>query len=41
MNVMGLPFTQNPHGFFWSMVILIAASALVLWFLKRSGILDR
>jgi zinc transporter len=41
MNVMGLPLTQNPHGFFWSMVILIAASALVLWFLKRSGILDR
>jgi zinc transporter len=41
MNVMGLPFTQNPHGFFWSMVILIAASALVLWFLKRSGFLDR
>jgi zinc transporter len=41
MNVMGLPFTQNPHGFFWSMVILIGASALVLWFLKRSGILDR
>ena len=41
MNVMGLPFTQNLHGFFWSMVILIGASALVLWFLKRSGILDR
>jgi hypothetical protein len=32
---------QNPHGFLWSMVILIGASALVLWFLKRSGILDR
>jgi Mg2+ and Co2+ transporter CorA len=41
MNVMGLPFTQNPHGFFWSMVILVGSSALVLWFLKRSGILDR
>src|SRR5215468_5903523 len=41
MNVAGLPFTQNPHGFFWSMVILVGSSVLVLWFLKRSGILDR
>jgi zinc transporter len=41
MNVMDLPLTQNPHGFFWSMVILTGSSALVFWFLKRSGILDR
>jgi zinc transporter len=38
MNVMGLPFTQNPHGFLWSMLTLISSSALVLWLLKRSGI---
>ncbi len=41
MNVMGLPFTQNPHGFLWSMLILIGSSALVLWLLKRSGIFGR
>jgi zinc transporter len=41
MNVMGLPFTQNPHGFFWSMLILIGASGLVVWLLKRSGIFGR
>ncbi|HKB22286.1 MAG TPA: CorA family divalent cation transporter [Methyloceanibacter sp.] len=41
MNVMDLPLTQNPHGFFWSMVILTGSSALVFWFLKQSGILDR
>jgi zinc transporter len=41
MNVMGLPLTQSPHGFLWSIMILIGSSALVLWFLKRSGILDR
>jgi len=41
MNVMDLPLTQNPHSFFWSMVILTGSSALVFWFLKQSGILDR
>jgi Mg2+ and Co2+ transporter CorA len=41
MNVMDLPLTQNPHGFFWSMVILTGSSVLVFWFLKQSGILDR
>jgi len=41
MNVMGLPLTQNPHGFVWSMLILIGSSALVLWLLKRSGIFGR
>jgi zinc transporter len=41
MDVMGLPLTQNPHGFFWSMLILISSSALVLWLLKRSGIFGR
>ena len=41
MNVMDLPLTQNPHGFFLSVVILTGSSALVFWFLKQSGILDR
>lgn len=41
MNVMGLPLAQNPHGFFWSMLILVGASALVVWLLKRSGIFGR
>ena len=41
MNVMGLPLTQNPHGFVWSMLILTGSSALVLWLLKRSGIFGR
>ena len=32
MNVMGLPLTQNPHGFVWSMLILIGSSALCFGF---------
>jgi len=39
MNVEGLPLTHNVSGFLWAMVILISASALVYWLLKRSGIL--
>lgn len=41
MNVKGLPLTDNSNGFFLSMTILIAASALILWLLKRSGILGK
>lgn len=41
MNVKGLPFTGNSSGFLWSMLILIGASALIFWLLKRSGILGR
>ena len=33
--------SEPAHGFFWSMVILTGSSALVFWFLKQSGILDR
>jgi zinc transporter len=40
MNVKGLPLTENGNGFLWSIAVLIAASALVYWLLKRSGILD-
>jgi zinc transporter len=39
MNVKGLPLTDNPLGFVWSMALLIGTSALVFWWLKRSGIL--
>ncbi len=40
MNVGGLPFAGS-DGFWWSMAILIGASAVVYWLLKRSGILSR
>ena len=41
MKVVGLPLTQNPHGFVWSTLILIRSSALVLWLLKKSEIFGR
>jgi zinc transporter len=41
MNVAGLPLTRSADGFLWSMAILIGAAAVVLWLLKRSGILRR
>ena len=39
MNVGGLPFVQDGNGFLCSMAILAGSSAIVLWLLKRSGIL--
>ena len=39
MNVGGLPLVQNASGFLWSMGIIAASSVIVLWLLKRSGIL--
>jgi zinc transporter len=41
MNVKGLPLTQNGNGFFWSLALLVGASAAVFWLLKRSGMLDQ
>jgi zinc transporter len=41
MNVRGLPLTEDSYGFIWSMGILVGASALVYWLLKRSGTLGR
>lgn len=41
MNVKGLPLAESDTGFAWSMVLLIGASALVFWLLRRSGILGR
>ena len=37
MNVAGLPLTQDGYGFLWSMGLIIGASALVYWLLKRAG----
>jgi zinc transporter len=41
MNVGGLPFAQSADGFPWAMAILVLSSVVVLWLLKRSGILKR
>lgn len=41
MNVGGVPLEQDASGFLWSMAIIAGASAIVLWLLKRSGILKR
>ncbi len=41
MNVGGLPLVQSVNGFLWAMGILVASSVVVLWLLKRSGILKR
>ncbi len=41
MNVKGLPLTEDGYGFIWSMGILIGASLLVFWLLRRSGTIRR
>jgi zinc transporter len=41
MNVAGLPFIEGRSGFLWAMAIIVAASALVYWLLKRSGTVGR
>ncbi len=41
MNVKGLPLTEDSYEFIWSMGILVGASALFYWLLKRSGTLGR
>jgi Mg2+ and Co2+ transporter CorA len=41
VNVDGLPWADNPAGFFWVMVIIAAASAFVYWLLKRLGTVGR
>ena len=41
MNVKGLPLTDDGYGFVWSMGILIGASVLVFWLLRRLGALWR
>jgi zinc transporter len=41
MNVGGLPLIHSEHGFLWSIVLLAGASAIVIWLLRRSGVLRR
>lgn len=41
MNVKGLPLSEDNAGFLWAMFLLVGASAIVFWWLKRSGILGR
>lgn len=41
MNVGGLPLEDDRTGFIWSMLLLVGASALVFWILKRLGMLRR
>jgi zinc transporter len=41
MNVKGLPLTAEGNGFLWSMALLVGASALGFWLLRRSGILEQ
>ena len=41
MNVKGLPLTGSDYGFLWSMGILIGASLLVYWLLRRAGAIGR
>lgn len=41
MNVKGLPLTATDDGFLWSMGILIGATVLVFWLLRRAGAIGR
>jgi zinc transporter len=41
MNVKGLPLTDTDYGFLWSMGILVGASVLVYWLLRRAGAISR
>jgi zinc transporter len=41
MNVGGLPLVSDKSGFLWSIAILAGATGIVLWLLKRSGVLRR
>jgi Mg2+ and Co2+ transporter CorA len=39
MNVPGLPFTENAHGFFWTALTLVSSIVLSLVLLRRSRVL--
>src|SRR5262249_21690882 len=39
MNTGGLPWTQNPHGTVLAVGLLASAVGLMLWILRRSGML--
>lgn len=39
MNVTALPFAGSGTGFWWALGLVIGASAIALWALKRAGLL--
>jgi zinc transporter len=41
MNVGGFPLVSDREGFLWAIVLLVGASSLVYWILKRWGLLRR
>ncbi|HEV3241768.1 MAG TPA: CorA family divalent cation transporter [Methyloceanibacter sp.] len=41
MNVGGVPLTEDKDGFLWAMAIIVVASIVVYWLLKRSGTVGR
>jgi zinc transporter len=41
MNVKNLPFIETPHGFMWSMVVLVVSSLIILVVMQRMRILLR
>ena len=41
MNVKGLPLTEVEYGFIGAMGIIAGVSALVYWWLRRTGVLGR
>lgn len=38
MNVDGLPWIQDPYGFIWTILLMMGAIFLVLWFLRKRGV---
>jgi Mg2+ and Co2+ transporters len=38
MNVEGLPWVDDPHGFVWTLLLMAGAILMVLWFLRRRGV---
>ena len=38
MNTAGLPFTHGDSGFIWAVALVIGATGLFYWLLRRAGI---
>lgn len=38
MNVGGLPWVEDPHGFVLTVLLMVGAILVVLWFLRRRGV---
>jgi zinc transporter len=41
MNLQGLPFTANGHGFWWAVGLTLASSVAALWALRAMGVFKR